>query len=316
MHDRGVRTELRRIVGDPIVEAGAHGEDRVGMVHGHVGFERAVHAEHAEKASVGPRKSAETHQRVGDRKIELVDQFSQFLGGVALHDAAAGIDHGALGIQQRSHGFSNLPAVAAQRRVVGAQRNVPRIAVFERRVGVRGVLRNVDDHRTRAARGGDIEGSLHDLRNLRRLADEEAVLHDRAGDADHVGLLKRVGADLVVRHLARNHDDRRRIHVGRRDAGNGVGRARPRRDQDYARPARSAGIPVGHVGRALFVAHQYVLHLLLFENGVVDVQGSPARIPEKVINPFVLQGANQHVGAGQHLRHGTSNEIWIRAADS
>jgi hypothetical protein len=69
VNDGGVGTELARMVGDAVVEAGAHGEDHVGLMHGHVGLIGAVHAEHAEELLVVAGKGAEAHQRVGDREI-------------------------------------------------------------------------------------------------------------------------------------------------------------------------------------------------------------------------------------------------------
>jgi len=43
------------------------------------------------------------------------------------------------------------------------------------------------------------------------------------------------------------------------------------------------------VAGALLVAHQYVLHVVLLEQGVVNVQHRPAWIPEEKFDPFVLQ---------------------------
>ena len=54
--------------GDAVVEARADADHHVAIVHRHVGFVGAVHAEHAEPLRIGRRKGAEPHQRRGDRK--------------------------------------------------------------------------------------------------------------------------------------------------------------------------------------------------------------------------------------------------------
>jgi hypothetical protein len=45
-----------------VVEASADTDDQVGLVHGHVGFERAMHAEHAEERGIGRRERAQAKQ--------------------------------------------------------------------------------------------------------------------------------------------------------------------------------------------------------------------------------------------------------------
>ena len=70
MNDGGIRTELGRIVGHPIVEPGTDGQDHVGMMHGHIGLIGTVHAEHAETLAIVAGKSAQPHEGVGHREIE------------------------------------------------------------------------------------------------------------------------------------------------------------------------------------------------------------------------------------------------------
>ena len=69
--------------GDAVVEAGADAHHHVAIVHGHVGFVGAVHAEHAEPVRAGRRIGAEAHQRRGDRQAGELDQFAQQLAGLA-----------------------------------------------------------------------------------------------------------------------------------------------------------------------------------------------------------------------------------------
>ena len=72
----------------------------------------------------------------------------------------------------------------------------------------------------------------------------------------------------------------------------------PESDQHHARLAGGARVAIRHVRGGLLVAHQNVLQPLLLEDGVVDVQRRAARVAEQVGDPFVLQGANEHLAAG------------------
>jgi hypothetical protein len=91
------------------------------------------------------------------------------------------------------------------------------------------------------------------------------VLGAGPGDADGVGLLKGVVADHEGRHLPGQDDERDRIHQRVGQAGDRIGRAGPGGDQHDARLAGGAGIALGGVHRALFVAHQDVADRVLLK---------------------------------------------------
>ena len=97
MNDLGLRAELVDLAGHPIVEAGADGDQHVAVMHGHVGFIGAVHAQHADELPVGGRVGAQSHQRVGDRIAEQLGEFDQFRRPFAQNHSTAGIDHRPLG---------------------------------------------------------------------------------------------------------------------------------------------------------------------------------------------------------------------------
>ncbi len=64
-------------------------------------------------------------------------------------------------------------------------------------------MRDVDEHRARAARARDVERLVDRPRDLLRVLDHERVLDDRHRDADRVGLLEAVGAEQLGADLAR-----------------------------------------------------------------------------------------------------------------
>jgi len=123
----------------------------------------------------------------------------------------------------------------------------------------------------------------------------------RARDADRVAFLEGVLADGVRRNLAREHHHRDRIHVRRGNAGHGVGHSRSARDERYAALAGGSRVSVGRMDGALLMANQDVLHILLPEDGVVEVQHRPTRIAEYELDTLGLEAADDDFGAGQRL---------------
>ena len=82
------------------------------------------------------------------------------------------------------------------------------------------------------------------------------------------------------------------------EAGDRVGRAGAGGHQHAADLAGRARIAFGGMHRALLVAHQDVLHLVLLEQRVVDRQHRAARIAEDVLDALVGERLDHHFGAG------------------
>ncbi|MNE02827.1 hypothetical protein D3C80_953100 [compost metagenome] len=297
MDDLRVRAELRRTVDHPVIEACAHGQNHIGMVHGQVGGVAAVHAEHAEELPVAARIATEPHQGIGHWQVEQARQLGQRRSRIAHDHAAAGVDDRPLGGQQHFRRLADLPGVATHGRTVGTQLDLLRIDVLELVARVGHVLGDVHHHRTGAAGLGDIESLLQYFGDFRRMLDDEAVLHDRPGNTDHVGFLEGIGTDHGARHLAGQHHHGDRIHIGGGNAGDGIGRTRTGSHQHHAGLAGRARVAIGHMGRGLFVADEDVLDRLFLEQGIVDMQKSTTRVPVDVLHAFVAQEADDHFSA-------------------
>ena len=93
----GARRERIEAAGDAVVEARADVDHHVAIVHRHVGFVGAVHAEHAEPLLVGGGIGAEAHQRRGDREAGQMRTNSRS----KLARLRAGIDDAAAGVEDR-----------------------------------------------------------------------------------------------------------------------------------------------------------------------------------------------------------------------
>jgi hypothetical protein len=94
-------------------------------------------------------------------------------------------------------------------------------------LGELNILGNIDDDRTRATIGRDIESLMQDARQVVDVLHQIIVLGAGPGDADRVAFLEGVVADEMGRHLAGDADERDRIHEGVGEAGDGIGGARP-----------------------------------------------------------------------------------------
>ena len=309
--DLGVLAELRGLADDAVVEARADIDQQVALDHRLVGVGGAVHAEHAERKRVGLREDALAEQGGGHRRVEGLGEVHQLLVGAGDHRALAGEDHRALRLGDQRGGFFHGGSVDVEiaGRVVAGE--------IERRVHVAGegslgdVLRDVDQHRAGAAGGGDVVGLAGDPRQGVGVLAEVVVLHHRHGDAENVGFLEGVLAEHPGHGLAAEHDHRDRVHHRGHQAGHGVAGAGAGSHQHGGGPAGGAGVAVGHVDRALFVADQDELHLGLdrFE-GVEDGNRGSAGVAEDVFDAEGIEGFDEGLRAVEFvLAHG-KNGMW------
>ena len=87
----------------------------------------------------------------------------------------------------------------------------------------RDILGDIDDHRSRSARGGDIKGFFQGHRQITDVLDQKIVFDARAGDANRINLLKGIIADQCRGHLTGDHHHRYRIHIGCRNTRDRIG---------------------------------------------------------------------------------------------
>ncbi len=151
--------------------------------------------------------------------------------------------------------------------------------------------------------GGDVEGLVDHLGQLVGLAHQPVMLGAGPGDAHRVGLLEAIGADHEGGHLASEDHQRDGIEERVGQAGNRIGRRRARGHQRHARLAGRAGIALGGMDRALFVAHQDVADIVLLEDLVIDRKHGAAGISEYRVHTLILQGLNHHFRSGHLTCH-------------
>ena len=289
---------LRKVLGvadHAVVKTRTHGQQHVAVLHGVVGLDRSMHAQHAQKLRITGRVSAQTHQGVGAGVAQHVHQCSQLLRGIAQQHAAACVDVRPLGRHQQLQGLADLSAVALAHRVVAAHFHA--VGVMKGALLEGHILRNIDHHRTGASGAGNVKGFLDRFGQVAHVLDQKVVLDDGAGDAHGVALLESVQADRMRGHLTGDDHHWNAVHIGGGDAGDGIGHARARGDQRHADFAGGARVAVSRMHSGLLVAHQHMLNGVLFVKRVVDVQDGTAGIAPDVLDVFKLQGTHQNFGA-------------------
>jgi hypothetical protein len=301
VNDLGTGAETVWRVGDAIVEAHPHGQDHVGVMHRGIGLEGAVHTQHPEKLPVAARIAAESHQRIGHRIIQPPCEPRELVGGVAENHPASRVDHRPMRRKQHLHGAADLSGMPLDRRLIGTDADPIRVQIRHLVIRVRNILGNVDHNRPRAAAAGDVERLGDGLGNVFRAPHHETVLHDGPRNTDHVGFLKSIAADFFLGHLAGNHHQGDRIHVGGRDAGDRIGGAGARGHEHRAHLPGRPGIAVCGVGGALFVAHQDVFYIVLPEQGIVDVQRRASGIAPEIADAGIAQCAYGGFATGEQF---------------
>src|SRR5690606_25987469 len=97
--------------------------------------------------------------------------------------------------------------------------------------------------------------------------------------------------------LAADDDHGDRVHVGRGDAGDGIGHARPAGHQADAGLVGGSGVGIGGMDGRLFVPHEDVLEFVLLVDCVVDVEDRAAGVAKHMVYAFLDQTTHDDVGA-------------------
>ena len=289
--------------GHPVIEARAHVQHHVAVVHRHVGFVRPVHPEHAEEVRLAGRHGAEAHQRRGDREPGFANEPRERAarGRPGIHHAAPGVDDRPFGPEEEIE----------RRPYLGGRRLLPGPIAFDgvargrdvSEFGVLDVLGKIDDDGARSPLGGDRVGLGQHRHELTDVLDQVVVLGARARDADGVRLLEGVVADQVRGDLAGQAEHRDTVHQRIREPGDRVGRAGTGGHEHHANAAGRAGVAFRHVHGGLLVAHEDVADPVLPEDRVVDGEHGAARIAEHDLDAEVGERAHNDFCTGESHRN-------------
>ena len=310
MQHLGLRRERLRVAQRAIRKANADGDQQIAALHGDVRRVRAVHAQHAQHARVVRRNGAQPHQCGDHRRIHQIGEGRQL-------PLRAGENHAAAAVDQRLLRLGNQPGrllqpglslhlVALQRlalqtklhrRVLHGELGNQRLAGGRRilRLGDLHILRDVDQHRAGTAARSDEERLADDIGQLLHPRHQIVVLGDGHRHAGDIRLLKGIRAHQALRHVAGDEDDRRGIHVRRRNRRDQIRRAGAAGSDAHARLAAGARVAVRRVTGVLLVGGQHMPNPILpLVQLVVNRQNRAAGKAEHGSNALLNQTFNQN----------------------
>ena len=277
-----------------IVEPCANAQHDIAVVHAHVGFQRPVHADHADEVPVGRRQGAQPHESERGGDTGHVDEIGQQLRrrGAGIDDAASGIDQGLPGARQQIDSFGNPFVVTLEAGTVAwmlNRRRWPRIGGG----GRHHVLGQVHHNRTGPTTGGNQERLPDDTREIIDILHEVVVLGTGPRDAEGIGPWK---ASLPIRCVGtwpvRQTTGTESIKASARPVTQFVapGPESPGR----RRPCRSSGhIPRQHAPPRL-LAHQDVPQAVLLAQRIIDRQHGATRITEDDVHTKILEDLDEN----------------------
>ncbi len=269
----GIRGKIIDFSRDTVVEARSDRDHEVAVLYRVVGIGCTMHAQHMEGELVGEIHAADPHERGHHRDLEAFGEFPQFLGGL-------GVDHAAAGINERTRAlFKHFEErggcrLRNARRVQGGhtflvapERQVP--LALERADGVLHILRYVNDDRARSAAPGQLERRPHGVFEPVGVFAEKDMFRACTHHIKYGRFLERIRTDGCTGHLAANQHHRDRIGHAVANRRDGIGRAGARRDHHHTDLAAGTGIARRHESGALFVCRHNQADLILEVVGFV-----------------------------------------------
>jgi len=169
------------------------------------------------------------------------------------------------------------------------------------------IHRDIDQHRSRTPRRGNIKRFLEHTRQIGRFGHQITVLGERLCRTGDIRLLKHVTADQIASDLTRDDDQRDRIHIRRSNTCQQIGSARPRSrntnikcETDFERFCLCTGLRRREItalrGSALIEENrQYYIAVNNGKGGrkrISEIIGTPEEI-EFVINIMQKAGKNK-----------------------
>ncbi len=298
MHDLRTRCKRCGVARNTVVEAQTNADDHIGRLNCLVYVHLTVHPRHAEVQRVGLWKGADAQQGRDHRHSRALGK-RPHLGVCTAHDDAAAYHH------QRSLRRRDQACHLAQRIIIQRPPRFPWRLRGTDRAGlvlaflVLHVLRHVHEHGTRPTFDGNRHGLAHDIRELGDVTHQRVVFRDRRGHTDDVGFLKCVASEHGTRHLTGDREDRRAVHVRRRESRDEVGCTGSGSRHTDAHTIAGARVAIRGVGRRLLVADEDMPQPGMPVQRVVERHDRPAGIAEQHIDAGVQQGAAENLTARQ-----------------
>ena len=254
-----------------------------------------MHSQHAHPEGVDAREPSQAHEGAGHRDLQGLGELEQFGGGVAVNNAAAGVEHRFFGLQDHFQGPFRLPGIPVDRGVITLDFDF--LGKLRHHAGLLDIFRQIHQHRAGPPRTGDIKSLVNGAGQVFDVRHQVVVLGAGPGDAHDIHFLEGIVADERGGHLPGENHNRDGVHIGRGDAGHRVGGPGTGGHQSHAHLVGSPGITVGGVHRGLLVPHQVVFDFRSAGQLIIQVDNRSPWIPEDVLHPLPLKTFENNLGA-------------------
>ena len=280
----------------PVRHTGADHDQQVRLHQGLVGRGVPVGPDHAHVQGVLRGQEAQAHHGGHHGDARGLGEGPELLLRVGQEHAAPGADHRSLG-QADGHGHvGDLLVVAPDAGVIAPDADLLG-ELHVRHQLLLHVYGDVDEHRPRPPRGGDVERLLEDHRQLRRVLHQVAVLGEGGHRPGDVHLLEDVPSQEVGGHLPRHGHQGDGVHIGRGHAGDQVRGPRPGGDDADPRLPCHPGVAGGHVSRVLLGAHEGVVDVGVLPQSVGDGADGGPGVAEDPLHALPGQALHQDLRA-------------------
>lgn len=137
------------------------------------------------------------------------------------------------------------------------------------------------------------KGTAQYVCELPHIFDNEIVLGNWHTDTDDIGLLKRVLSENRIDNIAGDCDDRRRVRVGARNAGDQVCRVGTTGCRTHADFAARARIVASRMRDALPVTGQHMVNFIsVLMKRIMNIQNYAVRITGDDIDALFLEAGD------------------------
>ena len=207
-----------------------------------------MHTDHAGIALIMPVHNPFSHQGIADRRIHKLCQFADFLRRPGDHGAASYIDKRTLGCLDQFHCPVNIFLSVFHQSTFLFQLHFLIVTYVRCHV-----LCNIHKHRARTSFSRNGKRLPYSVRQLRNILYNITMLGDGHCHAGNIHLLESIFAKEGKHHIACDRNHGNRIHIGRCDSCDQVGRPRPAGSKAYANLSGRPCISVRRMGCTLFM---------------------------------------------------------------
>ena len=261
------------------------------------------------------REAAAPHNSDGHRSVQLLGKLPELPVGSAPDHTAAADEQRPPGLGNHLHqgfnvpfvGLRSLQLVAGGQGLDGAAGAVPAPRdklIVDLHTGKRNIFQEIDEHRAGPAGGRHGKCLTHHVRDGLGVPDQIGGFGNRHSDAGNVHLLKGVLPQRLLRHIAGDEHNGRRVHIGGGNPGDQICGARAAGSETDPHFPGGTGIAVGGVSSPLLMGGQDMVDpILIVIQLIIEIQDRSTWISENSVHLLLQQTLHDGL-SGAYFQNG------------